>query len=227
MVRIVGVGEATIYVDYQGQRATRRIRTTVRYDGRLDTSARATGCLEGGVYRRLGACLGWVGSTLDLHAVITQDGSNVVAVTEERGVNCGVESVDAFPAVTATIEPNGELRFHSTREIRVDGVLSMKREYRWILRPVGLAEIGGTVVFRVATWDDPGFGYLEAQTTVVPVSPTRPASAAATADPGERVSGVLNGGRTRIELPEYCGVTEGSGAVSSSVTSRLGLVRPR
>jgi hypothetical protein len=71
VVSVVGVGEATVYVDYQGQRATRRIRTTVSYEGMLDSAA------AGGVVGRVTAVISPTGE-LSFASAGSADGDDVV-----------------------------------------------------------------------------------------------------------------------------------------------------
>ena len=140
-VQIVGLGEATVFVDAQGLRATKRIRSTVNYQGRLDGGLRITGCSQTGVFAEAKICseapngvvFGFIG-------VFTQTGQTVVA-TMDFG-----EEVGDFPGdpVSASVNGAGELRF--TSEHREEDLAGTAQ---WVLRPSGLNQITGTAVWRV------------------------------------------------------------------------------
>lgn len=157
-VQIVGVGQATIYVDYKGQRASVLIRTTVRYEGTLDAPARITRCTATGIWKDQDPCRPHVlGAPSVAFVTFTQADTSVTAVMDLSGCIGGASSLPA----AATVSDTGELVFeaiHRDESITVRG--------RWSLRPVGLNQVQGTVVYRTtSTWTS---GFLEREVSVGP-----------------------------------------------------------
>jgi hypothetical protein len=151
-VQIVGLGEATIFVDAQGMRGTRRIRSTVNYAGEIDGALRVTGCSQSGVFAQNDACDEASNGTLfRFLGEFSQNGGNVVVAT--------MDLVD-WPAepVTATVNGAGELRFTSEHRQTDDG-LEFVGTAQWVFRPRGLTQIEGTAVWRMriaglaGTWE--------------------------------------------------------------------------
>jgi hypothetical protein len=163
VVSVVGVGEATVYVDYQGQRATRRIRTTVLYEGVLDSAA-AGGVV--GLTRCTGT--GWWSArqycgSERMVATFTQQ-ENVVTGVIVLVWDSDSFSETAFPPVTAVISPTGELSFESAGSADGDDVVT-----HWRLGPVGRTRIAGTFTVRITDPRQPGF--LEWEEAIKPTSP--------------------------------------------------------
>jgi hypothetical protein len=159
-VQIVGLGEATIFVDYQGQRGTRRIRTTVRYEGTLDGVMRLTGCSQTGEWATGKACDEFRnGDEFLALGTFTQSETTVTAVMDLG------DGDDPFPAppVAATISGSGELRLESVHR---DGGLTGRAQ--WVFRPTGLTQIEGTIVIR---WTASGVsGFMENRANILPTT---------------------------------------------------------
>lgn len=135
-VQIVGIGEATIFVDYQGSRGTKRISSTVNYGGRLDGRFRVTGCSQSGVFATANLCgEAATGTVFRFDGTFTQNQLTVVAEMD-------LGDLPADP-VTAAIDAHGVLRFTSEHR---EGAAQATTE--WVLRPSGLRQIEGTLVFR-------------------------------------------------------------------------------
>jgi hypothetical protein len=168
-VNVVGIGEATIFVDAQGLRATKRIRTTVNYQGRLEGGFRQTSCSQSGVFATGNVCGDFPNGTLfGFTGTFTQTGENVVATMD----------LIEFPAdpVNATVNGAGELRF--TTEHREENLTAIAQ---WVLRPSGTTFVDGTATWRIraiglsGTWEIKG--------TILPAPIARslePSSAAGT-----------------------------------------------
>jgi hypothetical protein len=138
MFHIVGIGEATIFVDFQGQRATRRIRTNVRYQGRLLSQFQVTGCVQTGDWARLDACGKETpsGTLLIFEATFTQAEETVTAIMDLGDLPA--------PPVTAILSRSGELRLQSSHH--ADNGFNAIVD--WLFRPYGLLEVDGTMVGR-------------------------------------------------------------------------------
>ena len=81
LVQIRGIGEATIYVDYQGQRGTQRIRSTVKYEGTLFATSLVTSCVDTGEWEAVDACGEFqTGFELGFSGKFTQSDGAVTAV---------------------------------------------------------------------------------------------------------------------------------------------------
>jgi len=178
-VAVVGVGEATIFVDYQGQRATRRLTTTVQYQGALDTTARTIGCTHTGYWRAVDYCSVYPdGTEVLVSGVFTQEGRMVSAAMQERRDGTWGLVIQLFPAVMTSVSETGDLRIESMRESRSEPAPGdepgwVRMQGRWTLRPVGLTQIGGTFVFRQTASDYSG--YYEVEARIAPASLTDPA----------------------------------------------------
>jgi hypothetical protein len=136
-VQVVGIGEATIYVDFQGVRATKRVRTTVNYAGTLDGGYQVTGCSETGAIAAQDLCKEAPnGTVFGYQGTFTQTGETVVATMD----------LIEFPAepVSATVNSAGELRFQT--EHREELLIATAE---WIFRPSGLRQVQGSVVIRM------------------------------------------------------------------------------
>lgn len=96
----VASGQASIFADIQGQRATRLLRVVPDYHGRWRGDWSATGCADEGDWR--GACAEFpVGSLFGLSLELTQTGDTVSGTTDFG---------DELPgAVTGTIRMDGPL----------------------------------------------------------------------------------------------------------------------
>lgn len=151
-VQILGIGEATVFVDAQGLRGTRRIRATVHYQGELDGVLRVTSCSDGGIFAEIDVCgetpngtrFGFLGG-------FTQNGETVVATMD----------LGEWPAdpVTATVNGAGELRFSSEHR-REDEGLEYIATAQWVFRPRGTSQIEGTAVWRARVAGLSGFWEL-------------------------------------------------------------------
>jgi hypothetical protein len=173
VVRVVGIGEATIFVDYQGQRATRRLRTTFLYEGQLDSSARGqrmavTRCRGTGWWSTRAYC----GSERTFATFTQQDNVVTAAITVVWDSDSFSES--RFPAATAVIGATGELGFESLDVFAGDEVGT-----RWRLRPFGQTQVTGTFTVRVT--DPARSGYLEWEEAIEPTSLTRHGASASRA----------------------------------------------
>ena len=161
LVQVVGLGEATIFVDHQGQRATKRIRSTVRYRGTFSASWRVASCTQTAAWAAINSCADYAaGSTYRLTGVFTQADAVVIAVMR-------VGSLLSEP-VTVVVPGSGELRFQ-TEHRRVDDDLIAA--VAWMLRPSGLTMVDGTATVR---WRVPRVsGYMEVRGTLLPATISR------------------------------------------------------
>jgi hypothetical protein len=159
-MQIVGLGEATISVDYQGQRGTQRIRSTVRYEGTLRAASRVTNCVDTGDWAAVDACEEFpTGFEAEFTGEFTQSDRTVTAVMSLGGDDL------ATPA-TAQVSDSGELRFES---VHTDG--DMKVTIQWTLQPSGLTQITGT---HVARFEFVGVaGHVDVVATIIPSGITR------------------------------------------------------
>jgi hypothetical protein len=165
-VNIVGLGAATIFVDYQGLRATRLVQTTVRYAGRLDGVSRTTRCVATGDWLKGDACSEIPnGSEATFVGTFTQSDRSVTA-TMSLGEG------DIVSPVTAQIDSAGALRLDTTHT--GDGLTGT---VRWSLRPSGLSEIQGDQVLRFTV--EELSGYVEVTAQIVPARISRTASVSA------------------------------------------------
>jgi len=168
-VQIVGLGEATIYVDYQGQRGTQRIRSVFGYEGTLRGTSRVTSCVATGGWAAVDACEEFQdGFEAPFRGMFTQADRTVTAV-----MSLG-DQYQADPA-TAQVSDDGELRFET---IHRDGDMTVTVE--WTLRPSGLNQVSGGHTLR---FDFVGVaGSLDVGATIAPGPLARVAASGATAE---------------------------------------------
>jgi hypothetical protein len=166
-VQIVGIGEATIYVDYQGQRGTQRIQSTVGYEGTLRATSRVTSCVDTGDWEAVDACEEFPnGFEADFTGTFTQADRTVTAV-----MSLGSDDFAGNP-VTAQVNDRGELRFESVHN---DGDMTVT--IHWMLGPSGLTQVAGTHVLR---FEFVGVsGHVDVAATLIPSGITRVVGSAA------------------------------------------------
>jgi hypothetical protein len=167
--QIVGLGEATIYVDYQGQRGTHRIRSTVGYDGTLSAISRVTSCVDTGDWAAVDACEEFPnGFEADFTGTFTQSDRTVTAVMSLGG------EYQADPAI-GQVSDSGELRFETVHK---DGDMTVT--VGWTLRPSGVDQVSGSHALR---FEFVGVaGYVDVAATILPGPITRIAAPGASGD---------------------------------------------
>lgn len=171
VVDVVGLGEATIFVDYEGQRATHRVRTTMRYEGRVAGISEVIRCVATGDHSKDAVCLQPPRAIKGpFWGTFTQNDRTVTArmlLSDPEPEEEHWDTETSSP-VSTQINDAGELRFE-TRHRRA----SQTAVVQWTLRPAGVAQLRGTHVMRFRSTLQTG--YLELTADIVPVAIDRPA----------------------------------------------------
>lgn len=174
-VQILGLGDATVYVDYQGVRGIQPIQSTVRYAGQMEGVSRIRRCVDTGDWALVDTCAEFPnGSAGTFEGTFTQSGRSVTAVMSLGGG-------ETSNPVTATVSDAGELRFDTSHAFE-----GLTARVRWSLQPSGLTQIRGnhTIRFQAAGVS----GYVEITADIDPfgISQAVPGGAAGAADSLER-----------------------------------------
>jgi hypothetical protein len=122
-VTAIGSGQATIFADYQGLRATRLLRVVPSYDGRWTGDFQVTGCSEEGDWRLIEACRDFLsGERYFISLVLTQ----------ERAAVTGTLDLGDWPGpVEGSIAISGHLQLAGTLILAEDDFILEGRLFNW------------------------------------------------------------------------------------------------
>ncbi|MEO8482381.1 MAG: Ig-like domain-containing protein [Acidobacteriota bacterium] len=133
-------GQANVFADYRGQRATASVRIVPDYGGGWSGAFFITNCQLSGDWTRTTACDGEVSSTnWKLTLAATQDGTSVAATV--------ISIVDMPVATTGDLAVDGTLTLAGSSTVRLDGDDWTAQVTDWQTRTITGSQVRGKFTF--------------------------------------------------------------------------------
>jgi hypothetical protein len=180
-VTAIGSGQATIFADYQGLRATRLMRVVPSYDGRWIGDFRVTGCSEEGDWRLIEACKDFLTGELYFISLV---------LAQERTVVTGTLDLGDWPGpVEGSIAISGHLQLAGTLTLADDDFILEGRLFDWDTVSLDNEQMSGRFTLSLQIPGIDGWVRLESELRFVKTSTT--AATVSAAAPGVSVMDVL------------------------------------